>query len=99
VAAKVVNIGEKMAQICDLNGKKPDIIYPTFWEYKVIFDNLSDENSIIKECVGERNHKITPSNTSKNGKFKSFNLSVLVNNDSERLELFSLLKKHSKFVL
>ena len=99
MAAKVANIGEKMAQICDLNGKKPDIVYPTFWEYKVIFDSNGDEKSIIKECVGERNHKITPSNSSKNGKFKSFNLSVLVNNDSERLELFSLLKKHSKFVL
>lgn len=95
----MANIGEKMAQICDLNGKKPDIVYPTFWEYKVIFDSNADEKSIIKECVGERNHKITPSNSSKNGKFKSFNLSVLVNSDSERLELFSLLKKYSKFVL
>lgn len=94
-----MNIGEKMAQICDINGKKPDIAYPTFWEYKVIFDSSSDEKSIIKECIGERNHKITPSKNSKNGKFKSFNLSVLVSSDSERLELFSLLKKHSKFVL
>ena len=48
-----MNIGEKMAQICDLNGKKPDIVYPTFWEYKVIFDSNADEKSIIKECVGE----------------------------------------------
>ena len=88
-----------MAQICDLNGKKPDIVYPTFWEYKVIFDSNADEKSVIKECIKERNHKIIPSNTSKNGKFKSFNLSVLVSSDSERLELFSLLKKYSKFVL
>lgn len=88
-----------MAQICEINGKKPQITYPTFWEYKVIFDNFADENSIIKECVGDKNHKLTPSNSSKNGKFKSFNLVVLVSSENERLELFSLLKSRSKFVL
>ncbi len=99
MAVKVENIGEMMAKICDFNGKKPEIIYPIFWEYKVIFDSLSDEKSIIKECVGDREYKLQSSHTSKNAKFKSFNLSVLVNNNTERLELFTLLKKHSKFVL
>ena len=59
---------------------------------------ISDEKSIIKECVGDREYKLQSSHTSKNAKFKSFNLSVLVNNNTERLELFTLLKKHSKFV-
>ncbi len=99
MAEKAENIGEKMAYICEINGKKPEIIYPTFWEYKIIFDSSSDEKSIIKECVGDRKHKLKISHTSKNGKFKSFNLSVLVNSDTERLELFTLLKKYSKFVL
>ena len=88
-----------MAQICEINDKKPQITYPAFWEYKVIFDSFADENSIIKECVGDKNHKLTPSNSSKNGKFKSFNLVVLVSSEHERLELFSLLKSRSKFVL
>lgn len=85
-----------MTEICN---EKVKISYPTFWEYKLILSKDCDENDIIKNTVGSREHKLVFSNHSKNGKFKSFNLNVLINNDEERLELFSLLKKYAKLVL
>ncbi|QQF52677.1 HP0495 family protein [Campylobacter fetus] len=87
-----------MANVCDFN-EKPEIVYPIFWEYKIILDKDSDEKNVIKECVGNRNYTLDFSKNSAEGKFKSFNLAVLVNSDEERLELFSLLKRYSKFVL
>ncbi|ALV23771.1 putative protein (DUF493 domain) [Campylobacter iguaniorum] len=87
-----------MPNVCDFN-KKPDISYPNFWEYKIIIDKDTDEKVLVQNCVGDRKHKLNFSKNSQNGKFKSFNLVVLVNSDEERLELFSLLRTKCKFVL
>lgn len=88
-----------MASIYDLKGQKLEIKYPIFWEYKIILDKNEDEAALISELLNDRDHQLKPSKTSSKGSFKSFNLSVLVYGDEERLELFSLLKKRCKFVL
>lgn len=87
-----------MATTCDLN-KEPEIIYPNFWEYKIIVLDSENAQAIVQGVVGERQHKITPSKSSKEGKYKSYNLSVLVNSNQERLEIFSALKRVCKYVL
>ena len=87
-----------MATTCDLN-KEPEIIYPNFWEYKIILLDSDNTEAIVQGVVGERQHKITPSKSSKEGKYKSYNLSVLVNSNEERLEIFSALKRVCKYVL
>ena len=87
-----------MATTCDLN-KEPEIIYPNFWEYKIIVLDSDNAEAIAQGVVGERQHKITPSKSSKDGKYKSYNLSVLVNSSEERLEIFSALKRVCKYVL
>lgn len=84
--------------ICDLN-KEPKIEYPNFWEYKVIFQKDEEAQKIISDIVKEREHKLVFSKFSKDEKYASYNLSVLVNSDKERLELFSALKDVSKYVL
>ena len=84
--------------ICDLN-KEPKIDYPNFWEYKVIFQKDEEAQKIISDIVKEREHKLVFSKFSKDEKYASYNLSVLVNSDKERLELFSALKDVSKYVL
>lgn len=88
-----------MASICDLNDKKPDISYPVFWEYKVIFENDIDAQKLISEIVLDRKHKITFSKFSKDKKYKSYSVNVFVLNESERLEIFSALKHIAKYVL
>lgn len=88
----------KVATTCDLN-KEPEIIYPNFWEYKIIVLDSENAQAIVQSVVGERQHKITPSKSSKEGKYKSYNLSVLVNSNEERLEIFSALRRVCKYVL
>ena len=87
-----------MATTCDLN-KEPEIIYPNFWEYKIIVLDSENAEEIAQGIVGERQYKITPSKSSKEGKYKSYNLSVLVNSNQERLEIFSALRRVCKYVL
>ena len=87
-----------MATTCDLN-KEPEIIYPNFWEYKIIVLDSENAQAIVQSVVGERQHKITPSKSSKEDKYKSYNLSVLVNSNEERLEIFSALRRVCKYVL
>ena len=87
-----------MATTCDLN-KEPEIIYPNFWEYKIIVLENENAEAIAQGVVGERQHKIIPSKSSKEGKYKSYNLSVLVNSSQERLEIFSALRRVCKYVL
>ena len=87
-----------MATTCDLN-KEPQISYPNFWEYKIIIEESGDAQATAQSVVGERQHKITPSKSSKEGKYKSYNLSVLVNSNEERLEIFSALRRVCKYVL
>ena len=86
-----------MATMCDLN-KEPEISYPNFWEYKIVLDS-ENAQAIAQGVVGERQYKITPSKSSKEGKYKSYNLSVLVNSNEERLEIFSALRRVCKYVL
>ncbi|QCD44350.1 DUF493 domain-containing protein [Campylobacter mucosalis] len=88
-----------MANICDLNDKKPDIKYPIFWEYKVILDSKDDINLIVKNIVGDREHKVEFSNFSKDKKYASYSVNVFVLGDEERLEIFSALKHSAKYVL
>ena len=88
-----------MASICDLNNKKPKIDYPTHWEYKVIFDASDEAEAKVKDIVKDREFKLVFSKFSKDKKYASYDLTVLVLSDEERLEIFSALKHEAKYVL
>lgn len=88
-----------MATICDVNGKKPKIEYPNFWEYKVILDTKTQERKDIEVLLNGENFKISFSKFSNGGKFSSFNVAVLVDSDKKRVEIFEKLRANFKFVL
>ena len=88
-----------MASICDLNNKKPKIDYPTHWEYKVIFDASNEAEAKVKDIVKDREFKLVFSKFSKDKKYASYDLAVLVLSEEERLEIFSALKHEAKYVL
>lgn len=88
-----------MASICDLNNKKPKIDYPTHWEYKVIFDASNEAEAKVKDIVKDREFKLVFSKFSKDKKYASYDLTVLVLSEEERLEIFSALKHEAKYVL
>lgn len=79
--------------------EKPVITYPTFWDYKVIFEADKDVKALFNELLKGQKFEFKPSNTSQNGKYQSYNLSVFVQSEKERLALFAELKKRAKFVL
>ncbi|MBF7042561.1 DUF493 domain-containing protein [Campylobacter volucris] len=87
-----------MANICELN-KEPIINYPTFWDYKVVVETNVDILEIFNEIFNEREFKYKMSNTSKEGKYKSYLLSVYVDSKDDRLNIFNQLKNKTKFVL
>ena len=88
-----------MATICDLNNKKAKIDYPTHWEYKVIFDASDEAEAKVKDIVKDREFKLVFSKFSKDKKYASYDLVVLVLSEEERLEIFSALKHEAKYVL
>lgn len=81
--------------------KKLELTYPCQWNYKVIIESHVEISSVAALVLGEREHTVRKSNNSKNGKYKSHNISLLVHNDDDRVEIFHQFKehKHVKMVL
>ena len=73
---------------------KPKIDYPLSWEYKLILQNKSLLETIIKNVLADKNYKVKPSKVSKKGKYSSFNLVIIVNDEKERLSIFDSFKNH-----
>ncbi len=73
--------------------KKPTIIYPCLWDYRVIM--TTNDESALKELLEtyQRPFKLEFKNTSKNAKFYSFNVSMEVSNESERNEIFQKISQ------
>ncbi|MFP6052299.1 DUF493 family protein [Helicobacter pylori] len=75
------------------DSKKPTIIYPCLWDYRVII--TTNDTSMLKELLEtyQRPFKLEFKNTSKNAKFYSFNISMEVSNESERNEIFQKISQ------
>ncbi|GAA7699512.1 DUF493 family protein [Helicobacter pylori] len=73
--------------------KKPTIIYPCLWDYRVIM--TTKDTSVLKELLEtyQRPFKLEFKNTSKNAKFYSFNISIEVSNEAERNEIFQRISQ------
>ncbi|GAA7113773.1 DUF493 family protein [Helicobacter pylori] len=73
--------------------KKPTIIYPCLWDYRVIM--TTKDASVLKELLEtyQRPFKLEFKNTSKNARFYSFNVSMEVSNESERNEIFQKISQ------
>jgi uncharacterized protein len=78
----------------DLNQYKLELDYPCNWSYKIVIRQEQDITDIIKELLEERKHDIKASKTSSQGKFKSFNLDLVVHNEEDRKSLYQLLDGH-----
>ncbi|GAA7345166.1 HP0495 family protein [Helicobacter pylori] len=78
--------------------KKPTIIYPCLWDYRVIM--TTKDTSVLKELLEtyQRPFKLEFKNTSKNTKFYSFNVSMEVLNEAERNEIFQKISQLGEVV-
>ena len=81
--------------------KKPEINYPTKWEYKIIGSNVDEMIKAVESIVVDLEYDITPSNISKKANYFSLNVSVIVPSEFVRDKIFQNLTEHTaiKFVI
>ncbi|GAA7092856.1 hypothetical protein HpBGD77_10350 [Helicobacter pylori] len=80
------------------DSKKPTIIYPCLWDYRVIM--TTKDTSVLKKLLEtyQRPYTLELKNTSKNARFYSFNVSMEVLDESERNEIFQKISQLDKVV-
>ena len=71
---------------------KLEIEYPCEWEYNIIGVQEAQLREAAQFAVGEKKHTFTASNRSSGGKYQSFKLRLIVDDEAERLAIFELLK-------
>lgn len=80
--------------ILDSDSKKPKIEYPTKWGYKIIGTEVDKLLRAVEEVTPGLDYEVKPSNVSKNGKYYSLNLSVVVPSEMVRDLVFQKIKSH-----
>jgi len=81
-------------EIINDSKKKLQLQYPCSWCYKLIGENKDNLRSAIKSIIKEKPYTLTNSNQSKNGKYISMNLELLIDHEDERKYLYEALKQH-----
>ena len=66
-----------MVNLSELN-EKPFIIYPTFWQYRVIFESKQNAYGVFDEILGKREFSFELSQKSSSGKYQSYSKSLLI---------------------
>ncbi|TFG89962.1 MAG: DUF493 domain-containing protein [Syntrophobacterales bacterium] len=74
--------------------RKPVLEYPCRWAYKVIGSDKGEMEKAIGEIVQGCACTITPSNTSKTGKYHCLNLEMLVDDEGHRTGVYDRLRGH-----
>jgi putative lipoic acid-binding regulatory protein len=64
--------------------QRPNIEYPCEWEYKIIGENIDEILSAIEAASLGLEYTVSPSNMSRNGKYYSLNLKLIVPNEVVR---------------
>jgi len=78
----------------DLNRKKPEIDYPTSWQYKIIGSDVDEMLSAVEESIKGLDYEVAPSNVSSNEKYFSLNVSLIVPSEIVRDIIFQKLSSH-----
>jgi putative lipoic acid-binding regulatory protein len=80
----------------DLNNHKLELKYPCSWCYKIVILNEHNANKIAKEVFVDREHTVTKSKVSSKGKFKSYNLEIIVTSDEDRTNFHKVIGEHKQ---
>ena len=75
--------------------EKPEINYPTKWGFKVIGKDKDKIEQAIKEVMGDKEHSLKFSNSSKKGTFHSYNTECVVESQEERDKLYKAFGEHN----
>ncbi len=80
--------------------EEPSIDYPCEWVYKVIGSDKESVHGATASIMQDGAYQISDSNTSKTGKYLSFNVTTMVGDEAYRNKIYQALKRHNdiKFV-
>jgi len=78
----------------NIDERRPDIEYPTRWQYKIIGSDVEEMLSAVAESIKGLDYEVSPSNVSKNEKYFSLNVSLIVPSEVVRDIIFQNLAKH-----
>jgi len=86
--------------IAKRDNEETSIDYPCEWIYKVIGSDKESVHNAIASIIQDNEYHISESNTSKTGKYLSFNIKVVVSDEAYRNKIYHALKEHGdiKFV-
>jgi len=77
--------------------ERPEITYPTQWGFKIIGRDKDALEKCIKEIMkieGDKEHLCSIGNSSKTGKFTTYNASCTVDSEEERNRIFKYFEDH-----
>ena len=80
----------------DLNACRAKIDYPCRWLYKVIGNDREQLYRAISEIIDTDACHISPSNSSRTGKYICLDVEVIVASEKQRNSIFMDLKAHPK---
>ena len=82
------------------DNEETSIDYPCEWIYKVIGSDKESVHSAIAGIIQDSEYLINDSNTSKTGKYLSFDVKVVVGDEACRNKIYQAFKEHDdiKFV-
>ena len=78
----------------DSKKRKPVIEYPTKWGYKVIGTDVDKLLKAVEEATSGLKYEVTPPNISKNEKYYSLKVTVIVPSEVVRDLVFQKLSEH-----
>jgi putative lipoic acid-binding regulatory protein len=76
--------------------KKVEITYPCEWGYKIIGLDRTKMLLAVDSIIKSDSMLISESRSSRNGKYISLEIRVMVQNESERNIYFKMLAEHSE---
>ncbi|MDH3267879.1 MAG: DUF493 domain-containing protein [Ignavibacteria bacterium] len=85
----------------NLESKRPEIDYPTTWQYKIIGSSVDEMIKAVESVIVDLEYDLSASNISQKGKYFSLNISVKVPSEIVRDLVFQKLSSHPaiKFVI
>lgn len=78
-----------------INKQEVKISYPCSWSYKVIGPDKDKVKEAITGIFTARDYKLRYANASRTGKYHSWSISLQVESEAERNNLFAELKSHT----
>ena len=75
------------------------ITYPCTWIYKIFGTDQTQMREAVAVIIPGEDYSLTPSNSSRTGKYHCMNLVIKVSDEEERKSIYDALQGHPAIIL